>query len=162
MKKKWITIFLLLALLIPGLSNLFPAETPPPEKEKEEKTEKPKSHTIPLTLFIPGIDQFKSRQYIKGGLMLGAFTACLTGAIINNSKGNQWYKKYQDAAIVEDVVHYRQQTEKSMKRRNFFMIAAFSIWVIHVLDVKFLKSGKAGVKSELGQDSLRLSFYYTF
>lgn len=123
---------------------------------------KKKSRAIPLTLFIPGVKQFKNKQYAKGSLLLASFAGCIAGAVIQNNKGNDWYRKYQNSTNVDDVILFRQLAEKRFRSRNLFFVGIFSVWAIHVIDLKFFKSGKGGVKGEVGKNNINLGFYYTF
>jgi hypothetical protein len=57
---------------------------------------------------------------------------------------------------------FRQNTEKNLKKRNLFLVGIASIWVIHIIDLKFFKSKKGGVKGEIGKNNINIGFYYHF
>ena len=154
---KKLNLFLILCLAI-NLNTITAAEEQPESSEPEKK--KPKS--VSITMFIPGVHQLKSGKYLKGTILLGSFAGCITGAVINNNKGNNWYDKYINSTNVEEITQFRQKTEKSLKTRNWFIVGILSIWALHIIDLKFFKSKKGGVKGEVGKNSFNIGFYYTF
>jgi len=123
-----------------------------------------KAKQVPLSLFIPGVYQLKNNQYIKGGLLLGAFAASISAALIFNKKGNDWYDKYRNSTNIDEIVRLRDKTEKTFKKRNLCIAGIFSVWLVHIIDVKFFKpkKGKAGVKGEAGNNTLSVGFYCSF
>ena len=135
-----------------------PAETPPESSEPQEK----KAKALSITMFIPGIHQLKSGRYFKGTLLLGSFAGGIAGAVINNNKGNDRYRQYLGSTNVEEIIRLREQTEKSFKKRNLFMIGIAGVWLAHIIDLKFFKSKKGGVKGEVGKNSIHFGFYYSF
>lgn len=139
--------------------NAVTAAQEQPDSSRPDK-EKPK--TVSITMFIPGIHQLASGKYVKGTILLGSFLSCITGAVIHNNKGNDWYKKYIDSTNVEEITLFRQKTEKSFKKRNLFIVGALSVWALHIIDLKFFKSKKGGVKGEVGKNSFIIGYYYTF
>ena len=147
----------MLCLLV-NISAIAAAEEQPDAGEPGK--EKPK--TVSITMFIPGIHQLASGQYVKGTILLGSFLSCITGAVIHNNKGNDWYEKYSNSTNVEEIILFRQKTEKSLKKRNLFIIGTLSVWALHVIDLKFFKSKKGGVKGEVGKNSFIIGYYYTF
>jgi hypothetical protein len=154
---KKLSLFLMLCLLI-NLNAMTAAGEQPDASEPDK--EKPK--TVSITMFIPGIHQLASGKYVKGTILLGSFLSCITGAVIHNNKGNNWYEKYIDSTNVEEIVLFRQKTEKSLKKRNLFIVGALSVWALHIIDLKFFKSKKGGVKGEVGKNSFIIGCYYTF
>jgi len=128
------------------------AEEPKPQKDK----------TIPISMFIPGFQQIKSRSYLKGVLLFAAFAGSTVGAFISNSQGNNWYDKYLASTNVEEIITFRKKAERSFKNRNLFIAGIVSVWVIHVIDLKFFKSKKVGVKGDVGKNSVNIGFYYSF
>lgn len=154
---KKLSLFLILCLVV-NLNAMTAAEEQPDSSEPDKK--KPK--TVSLTMFIPGIHQLASGKYVKGTILLGSFLSCITGAVIHNNKGNDWYEKYINSTNVEEIIQFRQKTEKSLKKRNLFIIGILSVWALHILDLKFFKSKKGGVKGEVGKNSIYIGFYYTF
>jgi hypothetical protein len=117
---------------------------------------------VSIYKFIPGIPQLKSGNTIKGLLLLGSFLGVVTGTVVYNHLGNQSYQKYQHSTNVEEILLYRQQTERNFKKRNLCLVGLFSVWLIHILDLKFFKSGKVGVKSDVGKNNIDVGFYYSF
>ena len=154
---KKLSLFLILCLVF-NLNTKTAAEEQPDSSEPDK--EKPK--TVSITMFIPGIHQLAAGQYVKGTILLGSFLGCITGAVIHNHKGNGWYEKYIDSTNVEGIIRFRQKTEKSLKKRNLFIVGALSVWAIHIIDLKFFKSKKGGVKGEVGKDNFIIGGYYTF
>jgi hypothetical protein len=154
---KKLSLLLMLCLLI-NLNAMTAAGEQPDASEPDK--EKPK--TVSITMFIPGIHQLASGKYVKGTILLGSFLSCITGAVIHNNKGNNWYEKYIDSTNVEEIVLFRQKTEKSLKKRNLFIVGALSVWALHIIDLKFFKSKKGGVKGEVGKNSFIIGCYYTF
>jgi hypothetical protein len=127
-----------------------------------QKTGKKPARTVSIVKFIPGLYQLKKGKYFKGTLLLGSFVGTLTGTFIYNKKGNDWYDKYQNSTNVEDIVLFRQHTEKSFKRRNLCIVGIFSVWLIHVLDLKFFKTEKAGISGNIGKKKFNFGIYYAF
>ena len=113
-------------------------------------------------MFIPGVEQIKSKKYVKGSLLLGAFIGSALAAFHYNKKGNDWYDKYQNSTNVDDIILFRQRTEDHLKKRNLFIAGIFSVWLVHIIDLKFFKSGKAGVKGTVSKNEINIGFYYHF
>ena len=132
------------------------------EKEEPKKEEPKEKQGISIIKFIPGVYQIKSGKYLKGGILLSAFTAAVIGAFIENKRGNDLYKKYMDSTDVEEVVSLRKQTEKKFKNRNYYFAGAFGIWLLHLLDLKFFKNKKGGIKGDVTKKNISIGFYYTF
>ncbi len=152
---KKIVLFLILVLVVQGMA------LPQKEKQKDKKaTEQAKP--VPFSWFIPGLNQIKGGKYFKGGLLLSAFLGSAVGAVTYNNRGNRWYEKYSNSTVVDDIVRYRKNTEKDLRKRNLFIVGIFSTWLIHIIDLKFFKSKKGGVTSEIGKNNLAVGFYYSF
>jgi hypothetical protein len=139
-------------------AHLTAAEEGPGESKKKET----KAKRVPIFMFIPGIHQLKTGQYVKGGILLAAFLGSVTGALVHNKKGNDGYSRYLSSTNVEEIILLREKTGKSFKKRNLYIAGIFSTWVLHIIDVKFFKSGKAGVKGEVGKNNIAVGFYYRF
>jgi hypothetical protein len=154
---KKLSLFLMLCLLV-NISAIAAAG----EQSDSSEPGKEKPKTVSITMFIPGIHQLASGKYVKGTILLGSFISCITGAVIHNNKGNNWYEKYINSTNVEEIVLFRQKTEKSLKTRNLFIIGALSVWALHIIDLKFFKSKKGGVKGEVGKNGFIIGCYYTF
>ena len=123
--------------------------------------QKKKSTGISLIQFITGITKVKKNKIIKGGVLLGAFVTSIVGAILKNNQGNDYYDQYLESAVVDDIVDLRKKAENSYRWRNYFIAGVFTVWVIHLLDLKFSKK-KGGLKGELKNNSIRFSLYYSF
>lgn len=148
MLKKIILIFIVLFI---G-SNLF-AEV---QKHGE------KSKKVDVIKFIPGIYQIKSGEILKGGFLLSSFITTITGAILSNSKGNDYYEQYLSSTNVEEVIYLRDRTEKKYKNRNYFIAGLFSVWLIHLIDMKFFNNKRGVINSEITKNSINVGFYYFF
>lgn len=153
-----VMVMLFLGLFLHSYPYLLAAEEDPGESKKKETRAK----RVPITMFIPGIHQLKTGQYVKGSIFLAAFIGSVTGALIHNKKGNDQYNQYLTSTNVEEIILLREKTEKSFKKRNLYIVGIFSTWVLHIIDVKFFKSGKAGVKGEVGKNNITIGFYYRF
>ncbi len=121
-----------------------------------------KTKKVSILMFIPGVQQLKSKKYVTGSLLLGSFIGSVAGAVVYNKKGSNWYDKYSNSTNVEEIILFRQTTEKNLKKRNLFIAGIFSIWLVHIIDLKFFKSGKGGVKGEVGKNKINIGFYYSF
>jgi TM2 domain-containing membrane protein YozV len=154
---KRLSVLLMLCLVV-TVNAVHPEEKPPANSQNQEK----KTKAVSISLFIPGLHQLQSGQVVKGTLLLGSFAACIAGAVIHNNKGNKWYDQYLGSTNVEEIVMLREKTEKSFKKRNLFMIGIAGIWLAHIIDLKFFKSKKSGVKGEVGKNSILIGFYYSF
>jgi len=133
-----------------------------PAAAEPESEKKGKKKPVSISLFIPGLQQFKTRKHMKGVLLLGGFVCTVAGAVVYNKKGNDWYKKYTDSIDIEEIARFRAKTEKSFRRRNLFIAGVFAVFALHVLDLKFSKSGKSGVTGGVTADSVNVGFYYAF
>jgi hypothetical protein len=154
---KRVCVFLICCLAVSSqtwASTTGTPETTDPGKEK--------SKAVSIAMFIPGLQQLESRRYIKGALLLGFFAGCIAGAVIHNSKGNNWYEKYRTSTDVDEIIMFRQNTESSFKKRNLFMVGVLTVWLAHIVDLKFFKSKNGGVKGEAGKNSFNVHFYYAF
>ena len=134
----------------------------PMAAESDSNKKKSKEKKASILMFIPGIQQLKSKKYVKGSLLLGSFIASVAGAVTYNKKGSDWYDKYSNSTDVQEIILFRHKTEKSLKKRNLFIAGIFSVWLVHIIDLKFFKSGKGGVKGEMGKYKINIGFYYSF
>ena len=140
------------------LTFLFMHFQPLPAQNEDKKEKKP---TVPIIKIIPGIYQLKSGDVVKGGLLLGSFAGCITGAILENNRGNDYYGKYLDSINVEEIVKLRQNTESSFKKRNYYMAGVLGVWLIHLLDLTFFSKKKYGVQGGISKNRICISFYFT-
>jgi hypothetical protein len=128
-----------------------------------DSDEKKKSDgTVSILKFIPGLPQLKEGKYLKGTLLLSSFITVVTGSILYNNQGNKSYNAYQKSTDVAEILLLRDETEKSFRKRNFCIVGIFSIFVVHILDLKFFKSKKAGVSGNIGKNTIDIGFYYRF
>jgi hypothetical protein len=132
------------------------------EKEEPKEEEPKEKQAVSIIKFIPGAQQIKSGKYLKGGILLSAFTAAVIGVIIENKRGNDLYEKYMESTDVKEIVSLRKQTEKKFKNRNYYIAGIFGIWLLHLLDLKFFKNKKGGIKSEVTKKNISIGLYYTF
>ena len=120
------------------------------------------SKGVSVVEFIPALPQLISGKVLKGSLLLGACLTTIAGTIWANQKGNDYYDQYLVSTDVEEVIELRAKAEKSYRSRNYFIIGMVSVWVLHLLDLKFFKTKKGGVKGEVKNNSLYFGFYYSF
>lgn len=151
--QKWITLFLLFFLV----HFLFGQE-----KEEVKKEEQKDTQAVSIIKFIPGVYQIKSGKILKGGILFSVFTAAIIGAVIENNRGNKLYERYMASQDVEEIVNLRKQTEKKFKNRNYYIAGVFGVWLVHLLDLKFFKNKKGGIKGDVTKKSIHIGFYFSF
>jgi hypothetical protein len=117
---------------------------------------------IPVIKFIPGLVQLTSGKVIKGGALLGTCLTTIIGAIIENSRGYDYYEQYLASTEEEEVVALRKKSERSFRNRNYFLVGMVSVWVIHALDLKIFKKKKGELKGEVKNNRVNIGFYYYF
>ncbi len=115
-----------------------------------------------FTLIIPGIKQIKSREYVKGIILAGSFFGFAIGAFLKNRDGYKYYDLYKAATDSDTAVYYRRKTEGSFKDRNFFMLGALGVWVVHILDIKFSDRKRASIGGGVEKGNLYLGFRLSF
>ena len=101
---KKLSVLSILCLIVIA-NTVFPAEQSPENSDSQGK----KTKAISITMFIPGIHQLKSGQYVKGILLLGSFAGCIAGTVIYNNKGNNWYQQYLQSTNVEEIIRLRER-----------------------------------------------------
>lgn len=148
----------MVSLLVASAPAAAAADNPGDPGNAGDKTTK----TISLAMVIPGIQQIKNRQSFKGSLFLAAFVGSAAAAFYYNKKGNDWYAKYLASTNVEQILLFRKNTETTLKKRNLFLVSVFSVWLLHIMDLKFFKPGKSGVKSNVGKNEIDIGVYYSF
>jgi len=94
------------------------------------------------SLLIPGWGQFSEKRYLEGAFFLSAEIFCLYKIFENNHKGNENYLLYKAAGDVDDVVKYRDLTEKYDRRRNVFILGAIGIWAVNLIDIYVIVKNK--------------------
>ena len=160
-------IYLIVSLFLISYT-IYPlnAQNTTPRTTKNKKNE---GKTISLIKFIPGLQQIKQKKYFKGSLLFGSFLATTSGAFIFNNNGNNWYDKYKNSTNVSDIVYFRDRAEKNFRNRNLAIIGIFSVWLVHIIDLKFFKPKKksnrtisAGLTANVGFNHARINFYYVF
>jgi hypothetical protein len=122
----------------------------------------PPAKGISIVEFIPGLPQIISGKVLRGGILLGACLATVTGAILENQRGNDYYEQYLVSIDVDEVVDLRLRAEKSFRARNYYIMGMISVWILHFLDLKFIKHKKAEVKGEVNQSGISIGIYYSF
>ncbi len=120
-----------------------------------------KDGKIPFSYIIPGVEQIKRGYYFKGILFLSGFSICLTEAYLKNREGNSFYDRYLKSKVIGEIISLREKTEESFKKRNYYLVGAFSVWILHILDLQFFDK-KKGIKGEVHKDSFSIGFYYYF
>ncbi len=119
------------------------------------------SHTIGFTYIIPGFEQIKRGYYLKGGILFLSFISIVTGGIIENKRGNDYYNIYMNSIDIDEIVESRLQAENHFKKRNYYIIGGVSIWLINLIDLKFFSKNR-GIKGEIKKDYISFGFYYIF
>lgn len=120
------------------------------------------SKGVPIVKFIPGLHQLVSGKVLKGSILLGACLTTIAGAIWQNQRGNEFYDRYLASIDADEVIDLRSRAERSYRSRNYFIIGMVSVWVLHFLDLKFLKSKKVKVKGEVKNNRLCVGICYSF
>jgi len=145
-KSKLITSFLILLLIsLPCFSQ---------DKEKKEGiSPEIKFTSLQKSLLIPGWGQMAEKRYIEGVLFLSAEIFCIYKIFSYNHKGNDYYDLYKKADNVSDVTEYRDLTEKYDTKRNRFILAAASVWIINLIDIYLIVK-----KKDKKERNLRLKF----
>jgi len=98
--------------------------------------------SLQKSLLIPGWGQVAEKKYVKGAAFLSAEIFCLYKIFENNHRGNKNYLLYKEAGNAEDVIKYRDLTEKYDKRRNLFILGAFGIWAVNLIDIYIFVNNK--------------------
>lgn len=143
---KLLNIFLIIALTLPVYST-GNSQTEPAEKKGSE------TRALEKSLIFPGWGQLHEKKYFKGVLFLAAELIAITGAVLNNRKGNSSYNKYRSSIIVDDAVYYRDETERFDRQRNLFIAAGIGVWIINMADIYLFrkKMKKRGLKVTLSK-----------
>lgn len=115
-----------------------------------------------ISLLIPGVEQIRHRRYVKGIFLATTFVGFTLGAILKNRDGYKYYDLYKKATDPDSAVFYRKKTEESFKDRNFFILGAVGVWVIHMLDLKFSGRKKAAIGGGIEKGNLYLGVRFSF
>jgi hypothetical protein len=119
------------------------------------------------SLLIPGWGQFAEKRYLEGAVFLSAEIFCLIKIFENNHRGNENYSLYKTAGNVEDVLKYRDLTEKYDRNRNAFILGAVGIWAVNLIDIYVIVKNKKNkdknfkIQLESGENKT-LGFTLTF
>ena len=139
------------------------------KENKEEISPKIKFNSLQKSLLIPGWGQIAEKRNIEGALFLSAEIFCFYKIFSYNHKGNNHYNLYKKADNVADAIKYRDLAEKYDKRRNTFILAAASVWIINLIDIYIIvkrkdkKKRNLKIKLEHNENKdLALTFTYSF
>jgi hypothetical protein len=112
------------------------------EEGKEKLAPASQLTSLQKSLLIPGWGQIAEKKYAEGLLFLSAEIFCFYNIFFYNHKGNFYYDKYKKADNVSDAVKYRELTENYDTKRNKFLLAAASVWVINLIDTYIIVKNK--------------------
>lgn len=126
-------VCLLLALTFPAGAEESAAGEPP----------------VPLEKVIPGWIQLRSGKPLKGVLLLSGFVGTVAAAAIFNYRGNRAYDEYLASVEIPRIVELRRETESRFRTRNWLLIGAAGILVIHFLDLKWTKKNHAKISCDV-------------
>ena len=138
-------LILLLFISLPCLSQ--------DEKDKEEILPKKKLNSLQKSLLLPGWGQIAEKRYLEGALFLSLEIFCFYKIFSYNHKGNDYYNLYKNADNVSDAIKYRDLTEKYDTKRNRFILAAASVWIVNLIDIYLIVK-----KKDKKERNLRLKF----
>jgi len=110
---------------------------------REDAREEPAGFgSLHKSLLVPGWGQLAEKHYLEGLGFLAAEIFCLTGVLVNNTKGNDAYRLYQEADGIDSAAQHRKLTEKYDIRRNQFILAAAAVWAVNLIDIYVIVRGK--------------------
>ncbi|MFC2165523.1 DUF5683 domain-containing protein [Acidobacteriota bacterium] len=112
------------------------------EAEPKDIPRETRFTSLHKSLLIPGWGQFAEKRYIEAALFLSAEIFVLYKVFDTNHKGNQYYDKYREADNVDDVVKYRELTEKYDTRRNQYILVAIGVWALNLIDIYLIVKNK--------------------
>ncbi len=138
-------LILLLFISLPCLSQ--------DEENKKGTLPKKKLNSLQKSLLLPGWGQITEKRYIEGILFLSAEIFCFYKIFSYNHTGNNYYNLYKNADNVIDTIKYRELIEKYDTKRNRFILAAASVWIINLIDIYFIVK-----KKDKKERNLRLKF----
>jgi hypothetical protein len=111
-------------------------------EQEDENPEKPSFGSLQKSLLFPGWGQIAEKRYIEGAIFLGATIFCLAEIFSYNHKGNANYDLYKAADNMEDTLKYRKLTEEYDTSRNQYILAAFGVWAVNLIDVYVIVKGR--------------------
>jgi len=158
----------LLALM--GLAALSFGQTPTvPQNEPPAAPQTTEFTSLHKSLLLPGWGQFSEKHYVEGVIFSSAAVFGLVQVFSFNHKGNRYYRKYQEAANVEEVTRFRDLTEKYDTRRNQYLLITAGIWAVNLIDIYVIVKRKEKKKKDLqlklehgGDKALAVSLCYRF
>ena len=118
-------------------------------EQKEENPKKPSFGSLQKSLLLPGWGQIAEKRYIEGAIFLGAEIFCLAKIFSFIHKGNTQYDLYKAADNMEDAVRYRKLTEKNDASRNQYIVAAFGVWAVNLVDIYVIVKGRQNKQKSL-------------
>jgi hypothetical protein len=121
------------------------------QQESEEKKETKEAASLKKSLFVPGWGQLAEKHTVEGIVFLAAEIFCLYNVLDNNHKGNENYAQYKEASTQDEAVSYRTLTETYDRRRNLYLLAAFGVWAVNLIDIYVIVN-----KNEKNKDRLSL------
>ena len=139
------SLILLLFISMPCLSQ--------DEEGEKEILPKKKLNSLQKSLLLPGWGQIAEKRYLEGVLFLSVEIFCFYKIFSYNHKGNDYYNLYKNADNVSDAIKYRDLTEKYDTKRNRFILAAASVWIINLIDIYLIVK-----KKDKKERNLRLKF----
>jgi hypothetical protein len=110
---------------------------------------------------LPGLRQIGQKRYLLGGLLLGGFTAGITGALVANHRGYERYRAYLDGEDPLEITRLRTESERAFRSRNLFIIGTVAIGLIHLVDLT-LWGKRSRISGEVYQNGLVFSFACSF
>ncbi|NIO49651.1 MAG: hypothetical protein GTN73_09495 [Candidatus Aminicenantes bacterium] len=149
--KPIITFLILLNISLSASLTCFSQD----EKEKKGTLNPKKISSLQKSLLIPGWGQIAEKRYLEGILFLSAEIFCFYKIFSYNHKGNDYYNLYKRADNVSDATKYRDLTEKFDTKRNRFILAAASVWIINLIDIYIIVK-----KKDEKERNLRLKFKF--
>lgn len=145
-------------------------QTPPAPQNEPATAPQPTEFTsLHKSLLLPGWGQFSEKHYVEGAVFASAAAFSLVQVLSFNRKGNRYYRKYQEAASVEEAALFRELTEKYDTRRNQYLLVTAGIWAVNLIDIyvivkrKEKKEKTIQLKLEhVGDKELAVSLRYCF
>lgn len=118
-------------------------------EQKEEDQKKTSFGSLQKSLLIPGWGQIAEKRYIEGAIFLGAEVFCLAKIFSYIHKGSTQYDLYKSADNMEDAARYRKSTEKNDGARNQYILAAFGVWAVNLVDIYVIVKGRQDKQKSL-------------
>ncbi len=129
--------------------------------DQQEQKEIENDNPIGWLDLIPGLRQLEKNRRITGYALLSGFCAGIGGAVLFHLRGRDRYRAYLDSTRIDEVIRFRDQTEKAFLGRNLFLAGTLAVWVVHVLDLT-IQAKRSRIKGEFTENCLRITFSYSF